>query len=331
MLKLKYLFDNRNLVYTILDNWPYDRSRSEILGQFRISSNAIYPVFSADTLCFLRFSPVEEKRPDDIRAELDFLWYLRTNNYPAAETLPSKLGHELETVATPWGTYSAVIFKAVPGRRLDQIPLTEDIIFKAGASLGQLHHLSTTYIPALYRRPDWRQCLDWVKDVLSAFPDEIKALEEEALLRHHLSELTISGDNYGLIHYDFEPDNLFYDERDGTIHPIDFDDAVCHWYVTDIVQALESLKEELPESAHENAARCFLAGYRSEKAIDETLLSQSPLFQRYANLYSYTRILRAVSEQLDAEPDWMTGLRKHLDDLLNNKKHLFGTSYDARP
>jgi Ser/Thr protein kinase RdoA (MazF antagonist) len=329
MMKLKHLFDNRALVYMILENWSYDRSHPEVLDQFRISSNAVYPFVCKSGVCFLRFSPDEERNPDDIRAELDFLAYLRINGYPAAETVLSKKGRDLETIDTPWGTYSAVVFKAVPGMRLDQIPLADDIIFKAGASLGQLHRLSTNYDPAASRRPDWHQRLDWAKDILSAFPDETNAREEEALLRRQLSELPITSDTFGLIHYDFEPDNLFYDECGDSIHTIDFDDAVYHWYVMDIVQAVESLKEELPESTQEHTIQCFLDGYRSEKAIDESLLAPTPLFQRYTNLYSYVRILRVISGQLENEPEWMAGLRKHLDDLMICKKRLFGNVVGA--
>jgi len=139
-----------------------------------ISSNAVYPLVSGSPCAFSVIPPVEEKRPDDIRAELDFLWYLRANNYPAAETLLSKNGRELETVNTLWGTSSAVVFEAVPGM----------------------------------------------------------------------------------------------------------------------------------------------------------LLAQTPLFLRYANLYAYTRILRSVSEKLDAEPDWMTELRAHLNNLMNEKRQLFVSRQD---
>lgn len=43
MLKLKYLFDNRDLAKMILENWDYDESSLKMFDYFRISSNAVYP------------------------------------------------------------------------------------------------------------------------------------------------------------------------------------------------------------------------------------------------------------------------------------------------
>ena len=329
MLKLKYLIDNRALVRQLLDLWNDDGGNPELLDRFRISANAVYPFISGETLCFLRFSPIDEKCPDDIRAELDYLEYLRTCNYPAPRTLPSKNGRALEVAETPWGVYAAVVFEGAPGRRADQLPLTDEIIAAIGRALGQLHRVSASYRPAAYQRGDWSARLDWIRAVLSEHPEETPALEEEALLRRRLSEIPVTPENFGLIHYDFEPDNLFFNEVDGSVHPIDFDDAVYHWYVMDIVQALESLKEELPESAYDSACNCFLAGYRSETEPDAALLTLAPVYKRFAGLYSYARILRAIGSKPDVEPDWMPGLVAHLSEVMRERRRLFGSGWDV--
>lgn len=44
MLKLRYLFENYDLAKEALENWKHDEDAlDEMLPQFRISSNAIYP------------------------------------------------------------------------------------------------------------------------------------------------------------------------------------------------------------------------------------------------------------------------------------------------
>lgn len=43
MLKLKNLFDNRDLTKMILENWEYDPSSLDMFDYYRISSNAVYP------------------------------------------------------------------------------------------------------------------------------------------------------------------------------------------------------------------------------------------------------------------------------------------------
>lgn len=75
-------------------------------------------------------------------------------------------------------------------------------------------------------------------------------------------------DNYGLVHYDFEPDNIFYDQ-----------DKTEYCYSEEI----------------------------------ETLLS---IMHRYIDLFSYARLIRSVEESFTAEPDWLLGLRKKLNKVI---------------
>ena len=51
-----------------------------------------------------------------------------------------------------------------------------------------------------------------------------------------LEQLPVSPAGYGLVHYDFEPDNVFYDGE--TCHVIDFDDSMEHFYAIDLVQMI---------------------------------------------------------------------------------------------
>ena len=118
---------------------------SNLLNYYRISSNAVYWCKNQGNTFFLRFSPAEEKSKESILAELDFLRFLRNSGYPAVDTILSKAGNELEVINTPWGTYYAVAFKEVPGKQINQIPFTDELIFGWGKALGKLHKLSSEY------------------------------------------------------------------------------------------------------------------------------------------------------------------------------------------
>lgn len=83
------------------------------------------------------------------------------------------------------GIYYAVAFKEVCGKPLDEIPLTQDIIFGLGKALGKLHKLSSEYIPSNNKRNDWKKTMDWMEDVLSNFPDEIAAKSELSMLKDY--------------------------------------------------------------------------------------------------------------------------------------------------
>ena len=323
MLKLKYLFDNEDLAHMILKNWEYDYDDPDLLKYYRISANAVYCCKNQGSPFFLRFTPAEEKHKEKILAELEFLSYLRSNGYPAVETILSKAGNELEVVDTPWGTFYAVAFKKVSGKQIAAMPLTKDLIFGLGKALGKLHKLSSEFSPVNNKRNDWEKTACWMEDVLSTFPDETAAKSELSILKAYFSKLPTTKENFGLIHYDFELDNVFYNEITKTYNPIDFDDAMYHWYALDIEQSLDSIKEDMPEEQVESSVNEFIKGYRLEYAISDEMLELLPIFRRYVNLYGYVRILRSVEEKWDNEPDWMIDLRIKLEDLLNKRKDTF--------
>ena len=84
MLKLENMFENFDLVREALAFWAHDEENLEdMLGYFRISSNAVYPFTAGGKVCFLRLAPVDEKVEGDILGELEFIRYLRGQGYPA--------------------------------------------------------------------------------------------------------------------------------------------------------------------------------------------------------------------------------------------------------
>ncbi len=323
MLKLKYLFNNKDLAHMILSNWESDNEDSDLLNYFRISSNAVYWCRNQGNTFFLRFASAEEKSKESILAELDFLRFLRNSGYPAVDTILSKAGNELEEVNTPWGTYYAVAFVKAPGKQISEMPLTDEIIFGLGKSLGKLHKLSSEYKPANNKRNDWKEKIEWMEDVLSNFPDEIAAKSEIYMLKDYFSNLPVTKENFGLIHYDFEPDNVFYDEVTKTYNPIDFDDAMYHWYALDIQTSTDEITEDMQEEQIESSINQFIKGYRCEYDISHDMLKLLPVFRRYANLYGYVRLILSIREKWNNEPEWMVNLRIRLEDLLNRRKCSF--------
>jgi len=324
MLKLKFLFNNEALTSMILGNWRHDPDSQELFKYFRISANAVYPLRIDGRLCFLRFAPVLEKSPEQVYGELEFIEYLKRSGYNAPAVIPSIKGRMLEVVKTPWGEYEAAVFEGVPGKQLEGLEPDEAIIFGYGRALGSLHKLSAGYCPKLHRRWSWRDALDWMRDELSGFPDEGPALKEVGLLEEFFSGLPADDKNYGLVHYDFETDNVFFEKEKLEYHVIDFDDAMYHWYVMDVGQALESLTDGMEPSEAGRFRSCFVEGYRSQFGLSDDMLALLPVFRRFADIYGYTRIVRAIQETWENEPEWMTDLRKHLEILRSKRSANFG-------
>jgi len=95
MLKLRYLFDNRDLALMLLDNWDHDKKSLKMLNYYRISANAIYPYKMNGEVFVLRFLPWNSKIEAEMKAEINFLPYLRNNKLNVLEPIPSKEGHYL--------------------------------------------------------------------------------------------------------------------------------------------------------------------------------------------------------------------------------------------
>lgn len=324
MLKFRYLFNNPDLARMLAKNWDYDEDSEELFQYFRISANAIYPLRIQGEICYLRFSPVSEKLEENVLAELAFLDYLGCQGYPAMEAVRSKSGDQLIRKATPWGEYFASVFKQVPGKQISQTNFNDEIMFAYGAALGELHALSRKYENPSVKRWRHMDVCNWMGRTLSELGLDQEPIQELTLLRRELEKIPITQDNYGLIHFDFEPDNVFYDETSHSCSVIDFDDAMYHWFVMDIVQALDAIREETGKDEISDLEKQFLDGYRSRFKIDEQLLSRKALFRRFANLYQYTRVAGAMQEQWENEPEWMVTLRSKLTQSLQEDAYFFG-------
>lgn len=323
MLKLKYLFDNKELAQMIIENWNYEKKDETFLKYYRISSNAIYWCSNDGELFFLRFAPTSEKKLENLLAELDFLRYLKNNGYPCVETILSKNKKELEIIDTPWGEYYAVAFTAAKGNQVSEIAIDSDVAFVCGKNLGWLHRLSSQYDNYVHSFESWEDKLNWVEHSLKSSKLEEAVDKELSDLKEKLADLEINKANYGIVHYDFEPDNLFYDVTDNKLMVIDFEDAMTNWYALDILKAIDNLTEEVEPNLQEEIENQFFEGYKSEYSMDIEMLEAKDLFDRFDNLYSYARIIDSTNEKWENEPEWMENLRKHLKFAADRKKSNF--------
>jgi Ser/Thr protein kinase RdoA (MazF antagonist) len=262
----------------------------------------------------LRLAPTDEKLRENIECELSFIRYLRENGYPAAEPLASRSGEYLLTLKTASGEYFASAFRGVSGVRIDGTDYSNEIMLAYGKSLGRLHALSSRYA-AKSRKWDYNEALIWVENVLSEYHATDSVQRERIALRTDLSALAKSDATYGLVHYDFEPDNVFFDAGQEFCNVIDFDDGMYHFFALDVEQAFGELQDALSPSDAKCAEDIFLRGYREEFELTPETLETLPLMRRFVDLFRYTRIIRSAAETFENEPDWMTGLRGILGSM----------------
>ena len=363
MMKLQHLYDQRDLVHELLAHWRHDKDKLDWLDRFRLSSNAIYPFACDGRVQFLRFAPESEKRAGQLEAELSWLEHLETDGQVAVRAIPSLSGNRIERISIAQRTYLVCVFDGVDGQRLDWAewdPVPRQALHACGQALAGLHEDGIRWRNNTHQLPwHWRDVLAWtVREVeavpvlapgalgleahgvpSSAFDTRPDVVHQEAdRLTAVFDALPSGADVFGPVHFDFEMDNLFWQPDQQRCVPIDFDDAMCHWHALDLCKTIASVNETLWEKAEEacaqpqdpdwtaaaaTAAQCVLDGYRSIRPMPDGMMAHKPDFDRFTALYGYARIVRAVAQPAEDEPEWMTGLRGHLGSLLRQRQALF--------
>lgn len=294
----------------LLQFWEHDEGTLEL---WRASSNFVYAFEYNQVQYFLRLSFDQDNSIEQIKAELEFMQYLQSNGFPTVTPIQSINKKLIETLKTPEGTYIAVVFNAANGINLDEDTITEKQMEEWGKSLASLHCLSKTFEPVCNRRKSWLDTVQFIESIFKKYPGEKLALQELSEITTWLQSLSTSKDVFGLVHYDFQLDNLFFEEdKDPHFTVIDFDDAVYHWYALDLVTALDGLiDDDHPQS--KLLTQSFLNGYRTKRVLENDVVAQFPQFQRYANLYKFSRLLKSLDYgEINDTPPWIDELKVKL-------------------
>ena len=315
MLPLKYLFENYELAKECLKRYDHsERYLDEMLKHFRISSNAIYPFYANDKakICYLRLSPIAEKSPSEVSSEIRFILWLLEHGFPIMKPYPMKNGKLNDVISTQWGTYNVSCFEEVSGETLEEIDGGLELARGYGAILGELHNLSEEY-PYSGERMTHTELLAKVKEQLERYHAPEVILSQCEILSADLSVLDKSKDSYGLIRYDFEPDNVVYDEESRQFSVIDPDDSICCWYALDVARTIDAMDDVVEKESEKQAVRAFLEGYRSKRPFTEEQTASMHLMRRLVSLQEYATILHVLSEPSEEEPEWMTQIKEKLN------------------
>ena len=317
------------LARRIAARWEHDPGT---LCFVRSSANSVYRFESDGQGRFLRFAADCERSRQQIEAEVEFLRWLLARGLDVAAPVPSAAGHLVETVEAGAGSFHAVVFEALAGRQLEITDLDGRDFRAWGAALGRLH-ATTSQCPEslLQRRPSWHDDLEGARSFVPAHEEAVHG-EFNDLVRA-IQGLPSGRAHCGLIHGDFELDNLRWPEdvgggghnvevgrgapvapgAAGTPAMLDFDDCAMHWYAADVAFAL---REVFDTGAGLEDARvgAFVGGYRAYFPLDDAALATVPLFSRLARLRSYTTQIRALDlPDSPAQPDWLRALRRKLE------------------
>ena len=275
----------------------------------RASANFVAIVNHAEQKYFLRFNHSSERTTEFIEAELNYIRHLASQGICANRPVRSLSGRYVESVSTEMGVFHAVLFEAAEGVHRELADLDLEGFERWGRALGEVHEASVGYSDSAITA--WTDEAATVRRILPETEEVI--LRELEAVEKKLKVLQVNDRNYGIIHYDFELDNLLWEDE--VVRIIDFDDCVRYWFVMDFACALQDLFDEHSGGfdVTEERFTAFLRGYRSVRMMPDEEIALIPLFVRLDHIYVYARLYRSTLEgPMPGEPQWTTDLRDKL-------------------
>jgi len=301
----------------ILSLWSHDKGNAKFL---RASANFIFTFQKNGEDYYLRFNHSAERSIDLVSAEVDFVNHLAAKGINVARPVPSTSGRFVEKLTLPLGTFHAVVFRGLPGSQLEIENLPPEMFVQWGKALGEIHNASQSY--SAQGRQTWRDHLDMV---LKELPQkELKARGVVNQLVEKLTQFPVNGSNFGMVHFDFELDNIVWNGTEAGI--IDFDDCAYYWFAADIAFALRDLFGNNPKRVdfQDLSFQSFILGYRLVRRISQADIEQIPVFLQLHNLILYTRLKRALGTKgAPDDPGWLVDLRKKLSLKMQSYQESF--------
>ncbi|MHB8108130.1 MAG: phosphotransferase enzyme family protein [Candidatus Cryosericum sp.] len=308
-----------------LKGWAHDPRSATVV---RMSSNVVVRFTQDGQRRILRLTPAARRSFAEVSAEIAYVEHLAAGGVRANRPVAAYDGAVVRTVKNASGPFQACVLEYMNGDELELDDLSPAMMEAWGVSLGMLHAVSAGWPTA--GRPMWKTTLADVRASLK--PDDVIALRALTRIEVSLETLLVETTNYGLIHGDFELDNLQW--NNGVPSIIDFDDCAGSWYVMDIACALRDLWDD--RISHIDLAAppllSFVHGYRSVHSLTDEELARIPLFLGLHTLVTYAELCGIVSKAPSpSEPDWVVKIRERLRNKIALYAEELGHFTESRP
>lgn len=272
---------------------------------------------------YLRLVPDTARSRDEVLEVARLMQALQHSGLPVVRPLPSDAGALVETVATPLGTMHATVVTAAPGEQIEAGELSPARAGRWGAALARLHRDGGADV----RLPGPFPQLPRVAEL---FPDDPAFAAAAHDIARRLEDLPRGPDRFGLVHGDFELDNLCWGgdgsgdgDRDGAT-AFDFDEAARSWFAADLAYAVRDLAPvpaRTPRPGEADLFGAFLAGYREIRALAESDLAHLPLFTAAHAACSAVRARSALGDTgHPGDPQWLHILRRKLEQHIDRQR-----------
>lgn len=240
----------------------------------------------------IRISFLDDRSQEELLAEVEYIRYLFEHGGNVSNVISSRNGNLLEVITLCNQRFSISVFEKAKGKRLvdnhyryrDGVPMTE-YYSNCGKVLGKLHQLSKEYTPA-HRRYSFFDKYN-AESINALIPNSLPLLKQKLIqLLQTLETVDRNRESFGMIHFDYNDGNYHIDFDTGEITVFDFDNSCFGWYMFDLASIWGNGVGWIAHEPNATKRKAFmddyfetaLAGYKSETAIEDSMLAQLPLF-----------------------------------------------------
>lgn len=256
---------------------------------------------------YLRFVPAGSKQADALEHAAGVMSAWADAGLPVVRPMLSREDRLTERVVTEHGELVAMLVPAAPGDELDLDELTDATASVWGAALARLHSASTRVGAASVHHDAVGASVG-----TGAGADDAELLQAATVVSAALAALDPTTHARGVIHGDFELDNLRFTADGPTF--FDVDEARVDWFAADVALATRDLAGvTLDGEPRPGLLAAFLGGYRSEREFTVDEEASLTLFGVAASVGLALDVHEALDldEQHD-DPDWLVELRAAL-------------------
>ena len=258
------------------------------------STNEIY-MFTKDSKGYiLRFSQRPSEFVHQIKAEMDWLYYLAKKDIGVSlplYTADNEVTFCAEDDGNNWIITSFEMASGVFWDKNDPARWNDTIFYKWGEIMGDIHRLTKDFSPA--DPADVRESFNEKSILDSGIRHCPPVLKEAEKIVAEMLALPKDADTYDLIHNDVHPWNFLIDGD--KINVFDFDDAVYGPLALDIGIALyHGLWWGRPAELDKVPAftdmfiRSFMKGYLSANSLPSQAILTIPMFMRFRQICRFS-------------------------------------------
>lgn len=306
----------------------YNASSYKTLGGFE---NFVFEFENSNGSYILRLTHSSHRNENQIKSELDFIYYLSQNNANVAMPIKNIKGDFLECIHCTDDSYFIVsAFEKAKGERPTRALVNNELLINYGRTIGKFHKLTKSYVPHsnIEKRTSWEN--DLIFNNLNEFlKAEDKIIYENFLeLKEKILKIPKTIDNYGLLHTDVHFGNFFIENNDLCV--FDFDDSAYQYFISDIAIALFyylyfQFDDDLRISMADNFMTYFMMGYLQENNLSKEDYLQIDLFLKMREFVLYFVIYRGCN--LETE-NWAKKYISFYRDRLINKIRYVEVDYN---